>query len=199
MQIILFLNNYPIVSKNISIDCNDDDLDICDVLQSQELSHYEIINRCNFDKRHIINARLSSDNSILHTEVSRHSSNTNTSEQQSTTPQPNNNNVPHRGIKTYSSMLKLICGTLVGTTSYHDVYTIHDTEENTNYTTANMTPSVPTLHGMARKIAQLEKMQLDEKQYIAYEMITCTFLLGLIHDGNDSTHNSIQISKQGNG
>ena len=186
MQIILFLNNYPIVSKNISIDCNDDDLDICDVLQSQELSHYEIINRCNFDKRHIINARLSSDNSILHTEVSRHSSNTNTSEQQSTTPQPNNNNIPHCGTKTYSSMLKLICGTLVGTTSYHDVYTIHDTEENTNYTTANMTPSVPTLHGMARKIAQLEKMQLDEKQYIAYEMITCTFLLGLIHDGNDS-------------
>ena len=128
MQIILFLNNYPIVAQNISIDCTDDDLDIYDVLQSQELSHSEIINRCNFDTRHIINARLSSDKSILHTEVSRNSDNTNTSEQQSTTPQPNNNNVLHCGTKSYSSMLKLICGTLVGTISYHDVYTIHDTE-----------------------------------------------------------------------
>ena len=29
-------------------------------------------------------------------------------------------------------------------------------------------------------------MELDEKQYIAYEMIACTFLLGLVRDGNDS-------------
>ncbi len=29
-------------------------------------------------------------------------------------------------------------------------------------------------------------MELDEKQYIAYEMIACTFLLGLVKDGNDS-------------
>ncbi len=29
-------------------------------------------------------------------------------------------------------------------------------------------------------------MELDEKQYIAYEMIACTFSLGLVKDGNDS-------------
>jgi hypothetical protein len=29
-------------------------------------------------------------------------------------------------------------------------------------------------------------MELAEKQYIAYEMIACTFLLGLLKDGNDS-------------
>ncbi len=29
-------------------------------------------------------------------------------------------------------------------------------------------------------------MELDEKQYIAYEMIACSFLLGLVKDGNDS-------------
>ncbi len=28
-------------------------------------------------------------------------------------------------------------------------------------------------------------MELDEKQYIADEMIACTFLLGLVKDGND--------------
>jgi hypothetical protein len=34
-------------------------------------------------------------------------------------------------------------------------------------------------------VAKLEKTQLDEKQYIAYEMIACTFLLGLVNDGHD--------------
>ncbi len=34
-------------------------------------------------------------------------------------------------------------------------------------------------------MAKLEKTQLDEKQYIAYEMIACTFLLGLVNDGHD--------------
>jgi hypothetical protein len=38
---------------------------------------------------------------------------------------------------------------------------------------------------IARKVARLEKTQLDEKQYIAYEMIACTFLLGLVYDGSD--------------
>ncbi len=36
-------------------------------------------------------------------------------------------------------------------------------------------------------MAKLEKTQLDEKQYIAYEMIACTFLLGLVNDGRDKT------------
>ena len=51
--------------------------------------------------------------------------------------------------------------------------------QNTN------THKIPTLHETARKVARLEKRQLDEKQYIAYEMIACTFLLGLVHDRND--------------
>ncbi len=44
---------------------------------------------------------------------------------------------------------------------------------------------IPTLPETARKVARLEKEKLDEKQYIAYEMIACTFLIGLVHDGNN--------------
>jgi hypothetical protein len=47
------------------------------------------------------------------------------------------------------------------------------------------THKIPTLHETARKVARLEKQKLDEKQYIAYEMIACTFPLGLVQDGND--------------
>jgi hypothetical protein len=36
-------------------------------------------------------------------------------------------------------------------------------------------------------VAKLEKTQLDKKQYIAYEMIACAFLLGLVNDGCDKT------------
>jgi len=31
---------------------------------------------------------------------------------------------------------------------------------------------------------------LDEKQYIAYEMIACTFFLGLVNDGSDKNTKS---------
>ncbi len=34
-------------------------------------------------------------------------------------------------------------------------------------------------------MAKLEKTQLDEKQYIAYQIIASTFLLGLVNDGHD--------------
>ena len=34
-------------------------------------------------------------------------------------------------------------------------------------------------------MAKLEKTQLDEKQYIAYEMIACTFLFGLVNNVRD--------------
>ncbi len=36
-------------------------------------------------------------------------------------------------------------------------------------------------------MAKLEKTQLDEKQYIAYEIIACTLLLGLVNDERDKT------------
>ncbi len=38
---------------------------------------------------------------------------------------------------------------------------------------------------IARKAARLQKMQLDEKQYFAYEMVACTFLLGMVNDGRN--------------
>jgi hypothetical protein len=52
-----------------------------------------------------------------------------------------------------------------------------------------------------RKAARLEKKQLDEKQYISYEMIACTFLLGLVkdwHDSNTTLFTSLQKSLGGN-
>jgi hypothetical protein len=75
--------------------------------------------------------------------------------------------------KTFPTMLKLINGTLVGGANYSDIY---DNEMNLpiqsrNNTTNNNQLKVPTLPEIARKVAKLEKTQLDEKQYIAYEIM----------------------------
>jgi len=52
-------------------------------------------------------------------------------------------------------------------------------------TMAEKKRKIPSLPLIAQKVARLEKTQLDEKQYIAYEMIACTFLLGLVNNGSD--------------
>ncbi len=101
--------------------------------------------------------------------------------------------------KTPPTMLTLISGTLVGGANYSDIY---DNEMNTpiqsrNNTTNNNQLNVPTLPEIARKVSKLEKTQLDEKQYITYEIIVCTFLLGLVKDGNNpktTLYSSLQQS-----
>jgi len=100
-------------------------------------------------------------------------------------------------IKTFPTMLKLISGTLIGSVNYSDLYIDSDEDEDTSSTSSFVNESdkehgkkkkerkIPTLPKIARKVARLEKTQLDEKQCIAYEMIACTFLLGLLNDGSD--------------
>ncbi len=56
---------------------------------------------------------------------------------------------------------------------------------------------VPTLPEIVRKVAKLEKTQLDEKYYITHEIIACAFLLGVVKDGNNpktTLYSSLQQS-----
>ncbi len=79
---------------------------------------------------------------------------------------------------------------LVGGVKYSDIYIESNEDEDTSSTDDNVNNNdkghdktqhkIPTLPQIARKVARLETTQLDEKQYIAYEMISCTFLLGLV-------------------
>ena len=46
---------------------------------------------------------------------------------------------------------------------------------------------MPTLCEIARKVAKQQKTVLDEKQYIAHEIIACTFLMELVRDGIDNS------------
>ena len=159
-----------------------------------EYSHYEIINRCNFGSKHLINARLFTQTCLQHQPDSSTCdvtplclNSTNVDSDQKT----------EESIKTFPTMLRLINGTLVGCMKYSDLYNDLEENEDTSSTSSHANESdrdhcmkkiqrkIPTLPQIARKVARLEKTQLDEKQYIAYEMIACTFLLGLVNDGSD--------------
>ncbi len=83
-------------------------------------------------------------------------------------------------------MLKLISETLIGGANYKEIYMDSDIDDKINppITTNNMGEDqntnihkIPTLPGAATKVARLEKRKLDEKQFIAYEMIARTFFL----------------------
>ena len=162
--------------------------------EHDEYSHSEIIQRCNFGSKHLINARLLTQTCLQHqpdlsTRDATHLSlnDTNFDSDQKT----------EESIKTFPTMLKLINGTLVGCMKYSDLYNDLEENEDTSSTSSHANESdrdhcmkkmqhkIPTLPQIARKVARLERTQLDEKQYIAYEMIACTFLLGLVNDGSD--------------
>ena len=91
-----------------------------------------------------------------------------------------------RSDKTYSGVLKLIAGSLEGYTDYHSIYNDIGDAEIDSVPEKNADDStIPTLVDIAGKVARHEGTQMDEKQYVAYEVICCTFLLGLVNDGNN--------------
>ena len=157
--------------------------------QHDEYSHSEIINQCNFGSKHITNARLSSQTCLQH---QADSSTQNAIPQCLNSNDFDSNHGAKETIKSFPNMLKLVCGTLVGSVKYSDLYNDSDEEEDTSSTSffkdhgrKKQQRKIPSLPQIAQKVARLEKTQLDEKQYIAYEMIACKFLLGLVNDGSD--------------
>ena len=91
-------------------------------------------------------------------------------------------------------MLKLISESLLGGANFNEIYLDPDDDDAFNSSSTSDSDTrkqekdarnVPTLPEIARKVAKLQKIQLDEKQYIPYETIACTFLLGLVKDGRD--------------
>ena len=56
-----------------------------------------------------------------------------------------------------------------------------DIESNNSESCTKFRTKIPTLGGVARMVAREEGKTLDEKQYIMYEVLACTFLLDLIN------------------
>ena len=96
----------------------------------------------------------------------------------------------------FKTIIKLVSGSLLGGESFVDVYkdiedTSHtedrddfgsvDIESKNSESRTKFRTKIPTLGGVARMVAREEGKTLDEKQYIMYEVLACTFLLYLIN------------------
>ena len=82
--------------------------------------------------------------------------------------------------------VRLVSTTLLGLTSYQNIYKDIICIEDKNTETALFDHvTVPTLAGVAQKIARTKETQMDIKQYTAYEVIYYTFLLEMIKNINN--------------
>ena len=155
MQIILFSNN------DYSDDENDNDIFLINIYD--EYSHSEIIDRCDFRQHHMIQARLSSDKSLLQEQVQSNRENNLLTSNSIT---ENDGKSTQKTNKTFPTILKLIQGALIGGVNYDDIYMDTDpaietipsiTSNNPNKHQNLNTHKIPNLHKTARKVARLEK------------------------------------------
>ncbi len=107
-----------------------------------------------------VNARLSSQKSLIQQDIPAQ---TNTEEQQDINTQEvtNQTKIPLNQNRTYSTMLQLISGALVGWTNYCDIFMASDMgdDHRSRAKTGENNITVPTLQEVARKVAHLEKTE----------------------------------------
>ena len=150
-------------------------------------SQTELIQRCNFSSHHLIDARMASTKSLLHDDNA-----TTPSSSPATTNETNTADSINIRERSYPAMLKLISGSLVGDSKYAEIYAQLELDEQEQPTAQQSSssdsetsePTIPTLQDIARKVAKIEGKELDERQYTTYEIICCTFLIGLINTGS---------------
>lgn len=144
---------------------------------------YEILNRAPMTESNFLDARLASIRSLFDQEQPAASNN-------GTRFQTSTSNATYSSQNRSPVQLKLVCGALVDGIDYNQVYSNNLENDNTTDNQSNA-PSehntTPTLGGVARKVAAAGGPQLDEKQYITYEVICSTFLLGLVYNGLDAS------------
>jgi len=174
-------------------DSSDDELVTIEDERKWKYSNESLINRKNATKEKMIDARMSSGESLLSKNtVSGQSVAANANGEMTGT-----HGTRGEGVENFDVVMKLVSGSLLGGTPYAQVYAnmpdSPDGEEEEDFNSidvsANMsqrrsndkfTVKVPTLEGVARAVAREEGTILDEKQYIMYEVLSCTFLLQLI-------------------
>jgi len=181
------------------------DIDDGEYEDDKQWSHNALIRKAgNITAERLISARLTSKESILQSSDASHQ----VVQEEGTRNNNGEDTSDWFRDKSYPTLLKLISGTLVGRTDYNDIFegnvmdeTMSDdkdevVDDDAHVITQEDTPldedtssscHIPTLVGVARKVAHQDKVKLDEKQYIAYEIVACTFLLKLVEEGRDKS------------
>ena len=163
-------------------------------------SHTPLINQSNASSNRIVEARQTMNSSLV-LENSTHTSTDDVLAEISDgkpclTTNAKSDHLSWHELDGFKTIIKLVSGSLLGGESFADVYkdiedTSHnedgddfssvDIESNNSESCTKFRTKIPTLGGVARMVAREEGKTLDEKQYIMYEVLACTFLLDLIN------------------
>jgi hypothetical protein len=116
------LNSNTTQSKNSDREWSDDEDEVnFDAMNTEEeYSHAKIINQCDFGQRHLIDARLSSNTTLLQQEEL--STFTEMSDSGLNSDDVNGDISTMHTIQMFLTMLKLMSGTLVGDANYSNIY-----------------------------------------------------------------------------
>ena len=163
-------------------------------------SHTSLIKQSNASSNRIIEARQTMNSSLVLencTQTSTDDALTRISDDQPN--QTKNAKLDHLSwheLDGFKTIIKLVSGSVLGGESFADVYkdiedmsynedredfSSIDIESNNSESRTKFRTKIPTLGGVARMVAREEGKTLDEKQYIMYEVLACTFLLDLIN------------------
>ena len=162
-------------------DSDDDDAQFDELHPDLDRGQYDVIKRAPFTSSHLIDARLSSTRSLFTFGEESPDRTGRFRTSTSNTSDWNRHNQPVQ--------LRIISGSLVGPTDYAKVYDGISGSNGNDFETNQLLDdrSTPTIAGVARKVAARGGVILDEKPYITYELICCTFLLGLVQNGMESS------------
>ncbi len=190
-------NTTQIKNSDGELSDDEDGVNLDAMNTEEEYSHAKIINQCDFGQRHLIDAHIFSNTTLLQQECL--STFTEMSDSGLNLDDVNGDISTIHTIQLFPTRLKLISGTLAGGTKYSDIHVDSDVEDvleklSTIDTKTNKetdrdkninSQKVSTLQERARRVTRLEKKQLEKKQYIAYELIACTFFLGMVNDAQN--------------
>ena len=210
-----FPAKYEDTAKNTSEE-HDDDLvkDIafyCEQFESEQwdesengiqrdFSHDRILEaeKTTITDARVVEARLKSDESLISDSSDTAASGNDGSTPTNTSGNNSDGNRHLRDMESYTTIVRLIQGSLLGG-KYEDVYDDDEMDigdapdfpqEQDDVMHDSQEIRTPTLAGVARAVLREDKKRLDEKQYIMYEVISCSFLLGLLdlrdHRGDES-------------
>lgn len=180
----------------VGADSDNEDDGVFEPMKNDQLrTHNTLITRANIIKTNMLRTKIADESESLlfsDDEVEEDEAENDTTDNQSTS----NQNAPQHVLNnrvSYATVLSFVEGSMIGsaesneeTEDANDMNRIPQDRENGNPSSTGQHRNGSTIPTMERVAANSGKT-LDAKQYIAYQIICCTFLLKVVNEGYDET------------
>ena len=172
--------------EGMNMGVDDDGDDVLEPLQNDQLrTHNGLMARANIFKSNMLHAKIGESESLLISEDEEEEAENDANNDQSTQNAPQH--ILNQRVS-YATVLSFIEGSFVGSTESDgeksDDEEMIDDPANAGESSSRhggQGANIPTMKGVAARSGK----KLDAKQYIAYQIICCTFMLKVVNEGYD--------------